>query len=95
MRRLETELKELDKGEGWGVWQGTEVGRAAADWSNACRPIRQRPRLRSPAQPVGQPRSEGVIGRSTTPHCAGSRAPDRPSDPVFGVRLSDPLRCAR
>ena len=35
VQRLENELKDLDRGEGWGVWRETPVGEAARAWSHA------------------------------------------------------------
>ncbi len=35
--RLERQLRDLDKAEGWGEWRGTPVGEAAIAWSEARR----------------------------------------------------------
>ena len=37
VRRLSTQLNDLNRAEGWGVWKGTPVGQAAIDWRAAVR----------------------------------------------------------
>ena len=37
VERIERQLRDLDKAEGWGEWRGTPVGEAAVAWSNALR----------------------------------------------------------
>ena len=37
VERMERQLRDLDKAEGWGEWRGTPVGEAAIAWRNALR----------------------------------------------------------
>ncbi|MEA2974156.1 MAG: hypothetical protein QOG82_2614 [Actinomycetota bacterium] len=61
VRRLSSELNDLNRAEGWGAWKGTPVGRAAIDWKAA---VRERDGTLGQADHVGWREAYGLHKRS-------------------------------